>query len=89
MSTPKTPRNVISVRFSDEEIAQVKAQSERTGEPVSTVIRNAALHRPAVGGTIVNSSVNRGAAPALTAQVTGGQVTTAPNGTMSLSTSMV
>lgn len=45
MSTAKSPRNVVSVRFSDKELEQVKATSDLTGEPVSTIIRNAALQK--------------------------------------------
>ena len=45
MSTAKSPRNVVSVRFSDKELEQVKATSDLTGEPVSTIIRNAALKK--------------------------------------------
>jgi len=54
----KQPRNVVSVRFSDDELAQVKARADQTGQPVSTLIRTAAL-TPAANAGIIEQPANR------------------------------
>jgi len=48
----KAPTNVISVRFSDEELERVKALSAQTSTAVSTLIRRAALQEGSVAGAV-------------------------------------
>lgn len=83
MSDARTPRNVISVRFSDAEIAQVKAQSDKTGEPVSTIIRKAALQKSAPPQANVGTS-NRGGQWSMNARIEGASSVTGAFGPVAL-----
>ena len=67
-----SPRNVISVRFSDEELVRVKETSDRRGIPLSTLIREAALDGRAltVGAAVRTGSGNDSPAGGLQATVT-------------------
>lgn len=61
MAERTSPRNVISVRFSDDELIKVKETSDRRGVPLSTLIRQAALDG---GGPAGNTAIRTGSSNA-------------------------
>jgi hypothetical protein len=64
---------VLSVRFSPEELEQLRAEADRAGEPVSAYVRRFALSRPEAGKYIATESNNVATIPNATvgAQIVG------------------
>lgn len=70
----KAATNVISVRFSDAELEKVKAVSERTGTPLSALIRRAALDGgPGPSSIVVTSTARNNAGGSVQASYIGGR----------------